>query len=212
MIITILNQVGISSSAGLASHLATLRAQAGRNVLLIYPNSLAPSHGTKNPWAAVEIKLGAVAHAVIDKSLDSKLRNLASRYNDIVIDAGIPDSAGNRPALMTTNMAIVPIQPRHFGVQVQHRLTRRIAAARVVNPALRVLLVIMGAAEDISIGEIEAARTFVATIRSAVLLNMPLCDQTAVQERPWDSARKPLNGARENAAMSRLYRSVFFAD
>jgi chromosome partitioning protein len=212
MIITILNQVGISSSAGLASHLAMRRAQAGRNVLLIYPNSLAPSHGAKNLWQAVEIKLGAVAHTVIDKNLDSKLRNLASRYNDIVIDAGTHDLAGNRPALMATNMAIVPIQSGHFGVKVQHRLTKRIEAARVGNPALRVLLLILGAAEDISIGDIETARTFVATIRSTVLVNMPLCDRTAVQERPWDNARKPLNGARENAAMSRLYRSVFLND
>lgn len=212
MIITILDQIGFSRSAGLASQLAMLRAQAGRNVLLVYTNSSASSRGVDHPWEVVEIKLGAVAHTVVDKNIASTLRNLAPRYNDIVISAGTCDSPGNQSTLMATNIAIVPIQPCNSGVKMGHQLSKRIEAARVGNPSLRVLFLIMGAPENLSIRDIETARTFVATIRSAVLVNTPVCDVTATQAMSWENFREPLNRTWGNAAMSQFYRTVFVAD
>ncbi len=133
MIITILNQGGFAGNARLARSLATLRAHAGRNVLFI------ETCGVESTWKAVEIKLGAIAYP-IDRHFESTLWNSAPRYHDIVIDAGMRDSPGNR---------------------------------------------------------------------SAVLINTPVCDRTAVQEIPGEGACKPLNDTSEHAAMSRLYRSIF---
>src|ERR1035437_1450973 len=178
MIITILNQDGFSNNTSLASHLAMLRAHAGRNVLLIYANSLAPSRGDERNWEAVEIKLGAVALTVTDITLESTLQNLAPRYNDFVINAGTFDLPGNRSVLIATNIAIVPIQPCNFNVKTRAKLINRIEAARVANPSLRVLVVIMVAPDVLSIQDIETGRSFVAAIRSATLVNTPIYDRT----------------------------------
>src|ERR1019366_8057127 len=118
MIITILNQDGSSSGTRLASRLAMLRANAGRNVLLNYADSLAPPDVADGTWEALEIKAGAVAWCLSDKNLESTVLDLAPHYNDIVIDAGTRDSPGNRSVLMATNTAIVPIQADNFGAKI----------------------------------------------------------------------------------------------
>lgn len=212
MIITILNQPGLCGSYGLASYLALLRAHTGRDVQLVYVNTLAAAKASENAWETIEIKLGAIAHPMIsDQHLDTTLQNPTAHYDDIVVDADTRDSVGNRSALKATDVAVIPIQPDDFGATICDTLIQRIGDARVTNPALRVL-VVMCMTDDQSLQGIEAARRFVTTIRAAVLVDSSEYGRTVVHEMPSEIARKPLNGEQKNPAMSRLYRSVFVAD
>src|ERR1035437_8947289 len=123
MIITILSQVGasrltqveVSRGFGLASQLAMLRTNAGRNVLLIYPKSLTPSRISEGAWEAIETKLGAVAYAVLDECLQSEIHSMAPFYNDIVIEEETRVIPGNKSTLAIADIAIVQIQSGNFG-------------------------------------------------------------------------------------------------
>jgi hypothetical protein len=212
MIITILNQAGFSRASGLASHLAMLRTNAGRNVLLIYPKSFAPSRVSKSAWEAIETKLSAVAYVVPDECLQAEIQNMSPFYNDIVIEEKTRISPEGRSTLAIADIAIVQIQPGNFGLEIRDKLMKRIEAAQRVNPSLRVLVAIIGASEDFSIRDLQSAENFVAGIRSGVLVNT-LADNLSVTQGMLETvAFKPRNNVREDTNMSQLYRSIFVAE
>jgi hypothetical protein len=220
MIITILshvgasrlNQVGVSRGAGLASQLAMLRTNAGRNVLLIYPKSLTPSRVSDGAWEAIETKLGAVAYAVLDECLQSEIQSMSPFYNDIVIEEETRAIPGNKSTLTIADTAIVQIQPGCFGPEIRSKLMKRIVAAQMINPAIQIFAAVIGSSDGLSYSDLQSAQDFVAGIRSAVLVKTSTDNRYAALRMSGEVTHKLPRSELGNAGVYGLYRSIFASD
>lgn len=123
-------------AAKLASTLAALRAQAGRKVLLLDAD---PRHGALDLALATHdtASIHLTARPISAKGLQPELEHLVNCYHDIVIDSEARDSLGSRSAMIAARVLVVSVD----GLADQACLVGRIAHARTINPALRVLLV-----------------------------------------------------------------------
>ena len=148
MIVAIANQDGGSGKTVIANHLAQLRIRSGRKVMLV-----------------------DAARAATAGKLVTDLELLRARYNDIVIDTEGRDTAASRAALIAARLAIVPIDvpvtPQQVDLASQYKLIARLNTARMFNPGLRVLFVLV--ADHPTDEECAAVRAYTARVMSATL-------------------------------------------
>jgi chromosome partitioning protein len=176
MIIAVANHSGGAGKTIVANNLALLRARAGRRVLLVDTDPRAAScawcasHGA---LAAAEVQPRLAARAICGRQLVGELELLRSRYNDIVIDTEGRDTADSRAALIAARLAIVPLDVPVTAEQVdlgsQYKLIARLNAARMFNPGLRVLFVLVGGDAIPTDAERAAVRAYASRVMSATL-------------------------------------------
>jgi chromosome partitioning protein len=78
-------------------------------------------------------------------ALRTQVRQLASKYDDIVIDVGGRDTGSLRAALTVADTLLIPVQPRTFDVWSVDHMAELIREARAVNERLCALAVLNGA-------------------------------------------------------------------
>ncbi|MGK5077992.1 cobyrinic acid ac-diamide synthase [Janthinobacterium sp. HLX7-2] len=128
-----------------AGRLAASRALAGRKVLLLDadPRQRALAQASTMHCGGMHSSVSQprlMARAISAKGLQPELEHLVSCYHDIVIDSEGRDSMGSRSALAAARVLVVALDGA-ADAAAQESLVHRIARARSVNPALRVLLV-----------------------------------------------------------------------
>lgn len=189
MIVAVAGQHGGAGKAIIASQLALLRARSGRRVLLLDTD---PRHAACTCCGDLAADLPArfAARPFSGRALVGELQLLRSRYNDIVIDTEGRDSADSRTALIAARLALVPVTPQQADLASQYQLIARLNFARMFNPGLRVLFVLVGGAAAPSDEERAAVRAYAARVMSATL------------------ASTTIRGAAA-ADMAALYREVF---
>lgn len=69
------------------------------------------------------------------------MRQLAGKYDDIIIDVGGRDTGNLRAALTVSQMLLVPMQPRSFDIWAIDQVTE----AREINDALRAFMMLNSA-------------------------------------------------------------------
>lgn len=73
------------------------------------------------------------------KPVRSEGLGLADKYQDVIIDAGVGDSTGQRAAMTIADLLVLPFRPSSYDVWTLGVLDRLIAEMRDVNPRLRVI-------------------------------------------------------------------------
>jgi chromosome partitioning protein len=76
---------------------------------------------------------------ITGKPVRSEVLGLADKYQDIIIDAGVGDSTGQRAALTVANVVVLPFRPGSYDVWTIGDLTQLIEEMRDVNPGLKAL-------------------------------------------------------------------------
>lgn len=76
---------------------------------------------------------------ITGKPVRSEVLGLADKYADIIIDAGVGDSTGQRAALTVADIVVLPFRPGSYDVWTIGDLTQLIEEMRDVNPNLRAL-------------------------------------------------------------------------
>ncbi|MYM30046.1 AAA family ATPase [Duganella sp. CY15W] len=190
MIIAIASPGGGAGKTIVANNLALLRARAGRKVMLVDTDPRAASCAWCSELAAAGVLPRFAARAITGRALLDELELLRVRYNDIVIDTEGRDTAESRAALIAARLAVVPVTPEQVDLASQYKLIARLNSARMFNPGLRVLFVLVGGADAPSDEERAAVRAYVARVMSATL------------------ASTVIHGAAP-ADMDALYREVF---
>jgi chromosome partitioning protein len=136
MIILIGGEKGGTGKTTLATSLAAKRALSGRDVLLIDTDV----QGSASYWAQgrddAGIKPRVACVQKFGKGLQSEVQDLATRYQDIIIDAGGRDSIELRVALVVADKAYVPIQASQFDIWTLDRMEDLVASAQGFNPNL----------------------------------------------------------------------------
>src|SRR3546814_1440952 len=146
MILAVGNTKGGVGKTTLAVNLAVARALAGRDLLLVDGDE----QGTALTFTELRAdrlgQAGYTAVALTGAALRSQVRQLAAKYDDIIIDVGGRDTGSLRAALTVADTLLVPVQPRSFDVWALDQVAALVAEAREINEGLRAVAELNGAA------------------------------------------------------------------
>ena len=139
---------GIKGGVGkttLATNLAVMRALAGKDVLLVD----ADDQGTASDFTAIRneemAEHGGAGYTSIKlhgASVRSEVTRMATKYDDIIIDVGGRDTAGQRAALSVADIYVIPFLPGSFDVWTLDSVGKLVEEARAFNEKLKAVCVI----------------------------------------------------------------------
>ena len=212
MIVLVGGEKGGVGKTTLAVNLAAMRSRVGHDVLLID----ADKQSSANLWAS--IRQEEIQDAPVPclqkrgKGLAADIRDLATRYEDVVIDAGGQDSVELRAAMTIAELALFPIQPSLFDAATLETLAELVAQAQAFNTELVAAVVINRASTNPRVKEADEAKELIAEYRDLHLLDVLIRDRIIFRK----AARNGLcvlefkdHDQAAEAELNALYREVF---
>lgn len=142
MILTVGNIKGGVGKTTLAVNIAIARALAGKDVLLV--------DGDEQRTALTFTDLRTQQHSISNytavslqgAALRTQVRQLASKYDDIIIDVGGRDTGSFRAALTVSDILLIPVQPRSFDIWAVDQVAELVTEALEINETLRTYAVL----------------------------------------------------------------------
>lgn len=139
MIVTVGNTKGGVGKTTIAVNLAILRATQGRDVLLVDGDE----QGSASLFSQLRAELlgscGYTAVGLYGAAVRTQIRQLAPKYDDVLIDVGGRDTGSLRAALTVSDVLLVPVQPRSFDIWALDAMAALVTEAREINSGLRAL-------------------------------------------------------------------------
>lgn len=177
MILTVGNTKGGVGKTTLAVNLAIALSLAGRDLLLVDGDE----QGTATTFTHLRSErlgsAGYTAVSLVGAALRSQVRQLAPKYDDIIIDVGGRDNGSLRAALTVTQTLLVPVQPRSFDVWALDHVAALVKEAREINESLRAIAVLNGA--DPQGADNEAATQVIADVEGIEVLPLQIVRRKA---------------------------------
>lgn len=137
MILVVGGTKGGSGKSTLAVNLAVIRAAEGRDILLIDADDQGSAiEFTRKRNERTDGKAGYTAIQSTEEDVVVQVRNLAPKYDDIIIDVGGRDTVSQRAALAVAEVLIMPFPPTSVDVWTDENVSRVLKEARPFNPEL----------------------------------------------------------------------------
>jgi chromosome partitioning protein len=160
VIVLIGGEKGGSSKSTLATNIAVVRALSGRDIFLLDTDI----QGSASLWSQLrdeaDIKPRISCMQKFGQGVQAAVRDLATRYDDIIIDAGGRDSAELRASLVVAHRVYTPVQSSQFDLWSLEKMNELVATANGFNEALRAYIVITRAPTNVMMQEVQEARAF----------------------------------------------------
>lgn len=182
MIVVMGGEKGGVSKTTLATNLAVMRLLAGRDPLLLDTDR----QRTASKWAALREEMEVrprvrCLHKIVERgggtALVHELKDLATRYEDIIVDVGGRDSPELRAAMAVADRLYVPLQPSQFDLWTLEEIYKLVLDIKVVNPALSAHIVFCRVSTNPQVREDREARAELAVLEEMDVL------ETVVHER-----------------------------
>lgn len=195
MIVAIGNIKGGVGKTTIAVNLVIHQAIAGRDVLLVDGDDQGTAAMFSDLRAELVGELGYTCVRLTGAAIRSQVRQLAPKYEHIIIDVGGRDTGSLRAALTVADRVVIPVQPRSFDIWALGQMSQLLTEARMVNERLDAVAVLSGAdyggrdnAEALeAIQEIEGIRTLPdATTRRKAYPNAAAQGRSVIEAKPVD--------------------------
>jgi chromosome partitioning protein len=145
MIVTVGNTKGGVGKTTLAINLVIVRASHERDVLLVDGDEQRTALTFTDLRTELLGSPGYTAVALDGAAIRTQVRQLAPKYDDVVIDVGGRNTGSLRAALTVSDILLIPMQPRSFDLWAIDQMAELVSEARELNPTLRAFLVINAA-------------------------------------------------------------------
>jgi chromosome partitioning protein len=180
MIIAVLGEKGGPGKTTFATNLAGMRAVAGHDVLLVD----ADRQGSASYWVEKRDETERPTVHCVQKfgnALARTVRDMARRYDDVIIDVGAGDTREMESALRVVSHAIVPIQPAGLDVWTLGLLDDRVDEARAANEFLAAVVVLNRVSTNPRDRDEEEAREAITACEHLTLSHVVVHDRVAIK-------------------------------
>jgi len=211
MIILIGGEKGGTGKTTIATNLAAMRA-VKRDVLLIDTDP----QGSANYWAqsrdSENITPRVACIQKFGKGLPKEVKDLATRYEDIIIDAGGRDSIELRSSLVVVEKVFIPIQPSQFDIWTLNQMDELVETAKSFNPDLEAKVIISRASTNPLVHESDETGKLLNDFSNLGLVNVSIRDRIAYRKAAKDGMTVIELNSKDLKAISEmelLYKEVF---
>lgn len=179
MVVLVGGEKGGTGKTTLATNVAALRSNAGRDVLLVDTDK----QGSASDWAAVREDIEGVPRIscvqVFGKQVTSQVQDLDARYDDLIVDAGGRDSVELRSAMVVADRFYVPLQASQFDVWTIERMDELVEQAQAINPSLGAQVFINRASPHPQVREAEEAEEILNEFEHLIFSEVVIHDRIA---------------------------------
>jgi chromosome partitioning protein len=174
---------GIKGGVGkttLATNMAILRSQQGKDVLLVDADDQATASdftSVRNETLAERGGAGYTSVKLHGAAVRSEVMRLMAKYDDIAIDVGGRDTAGQRAALSVADIYVVPFLPGSFDVWTLDSVANLVEEACAFNDKLKAICIINRA--DAQGNDNAEAAAIASEIPNLTYLDAPLGNRKA---------------------------------
>jgi chromosome partitioning protein len=212
MIVLFGGEKGGTGKTTLATNIAAMRAKAGSDVLLIDTDQ----QGSASFWAQcrdeekIEPRVSCVQK--FGKGLQSEVKDLATRFQDIIIDAGGRESIELRAGLVVSEKAFIPIQASQFDVWTLTRMNELVNSAQGFNPSLEAYVIISRSSTNPSVTETTEVQEMLKEFESLSMAKTLVRDRIAFRKaaRLGCSVKELVpEDAKASVEIKALYKEVF---
>jgi len=212
MIILIGGEKGGTGKTTLATNLAVIRANAGKDVLLVDTDRQESASSwcyvreeeARKPRISSVLKFGA--------GVRSELVELRNKYDDIIVDSGGRDSIELRGALLVADIAVIPMRATQFDLWTISRFSKLIEEVMQVNEKLKVRLMINAASTNPSVKEAKEAEEHLATFQNIGVFKTVIRERIAFHKAAADGLAvtelTPIDQKSANEVLD-FYKEVF---
>ena len=149
MIVLVGGEKGGSGKTTIATNLAAMLAEQGRDALLVDTDP----QGSASFWADArqDHPSSPKRLTVVQKhgrSVGQEINQLAPRFDDVVIDSGGRDSAELRSAMLVADVILVPARPSMYDIHSLALMDRLIGESQQFNAKLQAFVVVNGASTN----------------------------------------------------------------
>jgi chromosome partitioning protein len=212
MIVLIGGEKGGTGKTTLATNIAAMRAGEGRDVLLIDTDT----QGSAAMWAQIRheerIEPRITCVSVHGKGVSTEVRNLAPRFDDVVIDSGGRDSIELRQAMLVAQVMIIPARPSQFDLHGLAAVAQVVEEARGFNPTLVARVVVNGAPTNASTTDAQDMREVIAGMPGLELSQATIRDRLSFRRAARDgrsvSEHLPAD-SKARAEITCLFKEIF---
>ena len=173
---------GIKGGVGkttVATSMVVMRSATGRDVLLVD----ADDQATATDFTTIRTELLAAKGAgytsiqLRGSAVRNEVLKLAPKYDDIVIDVGGRDTAGQRAALLVADVYVVPFLPGSFDVWTLDSVGALVEEAKAFNDKLKAVCTINRA--DAKGSDNQDAAEIAREIPGLIYIDAPLGNRKA---------------------------------
>lgn len=177
-IVIIGGEKGGTGKTTIATNLAALRALNKIDTLLVDtdPQSSASSWSYLRDNNKIIPRISCIQK--FGEGLSNELDDLKKRYDSIIVDAGGRDSIELRAAMVVADCLVVPVQASQFDLWTLGTIEKLYKQVRVINPKLKLYILISRAPTNPSVKDIEDARDLVNDFPELNLLDNFISDRT----------------------------------
>lgn len=133
---------GGAGKSTLALNIAVARANQGKQVLLVDGDEQRTAMTFTDLRVEELGQAGYTAVSLLGASIRSQVRQLHTRYDDVIVDVGGRETNSLRAALTIAETVLIPVRPRSVDIWALDQMVALVKEAREINTALRAVVVL----------------------------------------------------------------------
>lgn len=181
MIILIGGEKGGTGKTTITTNLAINLLYRNKDILIIDTDK----QGSASAWCASRDytdKPRIACVQVFGKGIPEQVKDLAARYEYVIIDAGGRDSVELRSAMVAADILIIPIQASQLDVWTLGNMDELVKQAKGFNPNLKAKIIINRASPNPAVNEVEEAKSIIGDFEEIKLSNVVIRDRIAFRK------------------------------